>query len=61
MSSMSGFVGVFAVQITILILYGIFVRYDIEMLPMDSKSGNISSSQLAAIEQNHRASYPRKY
>lgn len=59
-TEMSGFIGIFIIQITILILFGIFVRYDDEMLPIDSKAANISADKLLAIEQNHRASYPRK-
>lgn len=59
-AEVSGFIGIFIVQITIIILFGIFVRYDIEMLPMDSKKENITADTLASIEQNHRASYPRK-
>lgn len=60
-TEVSGFIGIFTVQITIIILYGIFVRYDAEMLPMDSKAENITAEKLLAIEQNHRASYPREY
>lgn len=54
----SGFIGIFLIEITILILYGIFVRYDDEMLPTDS---NTSNETLAKIEQEHKANYPRKY
>lgn len=57
---MSGFIGIFLIQITILILYGIFVRYDIEMLP-DSKKENLTSELLEEIDQKHKANYPRKY
>lgn len=58
---MGGFIGILIVQVTILILFGIFVRYDFEMLPIDVKSDNFTADELAAIEQQHRASYPRKY
>lgn len=60
-AEVSGFIGIFLIQITILILYGIFVRYDIEMLPIDSKIENITSADLAKIQQSHRVSYPREY
>lgn len=59
-SEVNGFIGILIVQITILILFGIFVRYDNEMLPIDSKNGSLSAEDFMAIEQSHRASYPRK-
>lgn len=57
-TEVSGFVGILIIQVTILILYGIFVRYDYEMLPMNSKNGTMD--ELMAIERNQKASYPRK-
>lgn len=57
---MSGFIGIFLIQITIIILYGIFVRYDIEMLPT-SKKDNVTEEQRLDIERKHNVSYPRKY
>lgn len=60
-SEVSGFIGILIVQVTILILFGIFVRYDLEMLPTDAKNDNFTSEELAAIEQQHRVSYPRKW
>lgn len=59
-SEVSGFIGIMTIQVTILILYGIFVRYDYEMLPIDSKNENITNDELLAIERNQKASYPRK-
>lgn len=59
-SEVSGFIGILIVQITILILFGLFVRYDYEMLPIDLKNGSLSANDFMAIEQNQRASYPRK-
>lgn len=56
----SGFIGILVIQVTILILFAIFVRYDFEMLPFDAKNDNSTSEELAAIEQQHRVSYPRK-
>lgn len=59
-SEVNGFIGILIVQITILILFGIFVRYDNEMLPIDLKNGSLFAEDFMAIEQSHRASYPRK-
>lgn len=61
-AQVNGFIGILIVQITILILYGIFVRYDYEMLPSGSKNANTTSDELLAnIEKEHRVSYPRKF
>lgn len=57
----SGFIGILIVQVTILIVFGIFVRYDYEMLPIDGRNMNSSSEELATIEQQHKVSYPRKW
>lgn len=57
-AEVSGFIGILIVQITILIIYGIFVRYDFEMLPAASNS---TTEELAAIDKQHRVSYPRKF
>lgn len=59
-SEYSGFIGILVIQVAILILFGIFVRYDSEMLPFDAKNDNNTAEELAAIEQQHRVSYPRK-
>lgn len=59
-SEVSGFIGIFIIQVTFVLIFGIFVRYDDEMLPMDS-SGNSSSEQFSSIQQQHRVSYPRKF
>lgn len=59
-SEYSGFIGILVIQVTILILFAIFVRYDFEMLPFDAKNDNSTAEELAAIEQQHRVSYPRK-
>lgn len=59
-SEANGFFGIFVIQVTFVIFFGIFVRYDYEMLPMDS-SGNFSSEQVSSIQQQHRVSYPRKF
>lgn len=56
-AEVSGFIAILIVQITILIIYGIFVRYDYEMLPSNN---NATSEELLDIEQKHRVSYPRK-
>ncbi|XP_031637364.1 ammonium transporter Rh type A [Contarinia nasturtii] len=53
-TEVSGFIGIIIVQVTILIIYGIFVRYDYEMLP----TTNVTSEEFAAIEKQHRVSYP---
>lgn len=60
-AEVSGFIGILIVQVTILIIYGVFVRYDYEMLPTDAKNDNSTSEQLASVERQHRVSYPRKY
>lgn len=57
----SGFIGIFLIQITIIILYGIFVRYGDEMLPSDAKKENLTSAQRFVIDQKQGAKYPRKY
>lgn len=54
----SGFIGIFLIQVTFLLVYGIFVRYDFEMLPTD---GNATAEQLSSIERQHKVSYPRKF
>lgn len=59
-AELSGFIGVLIVQVTILIIYAIFVRYDNEMLPTDAKNDNFTAKELTAIEEQHRVSYPRK-
>lgn len=59
-AEVSGFIGILIVQLTILIIFGIFVRYDYEMLPVDAKNENITSEVASSIQQQHRASYPRK-
>lgn len=56
-SEMGGFIGIFIIQVTFLIIYGIFVRYDYEMLPIDS---NATIEELSSIQQQHKVSYPRK-
>lgn len=53
----SGFIGILLIQITFLIIYGIFVRYDYEMLPLNA---NASQDEISAIEQQHKVSYPRE-
>lgn len=50
----SGFIGIFLIQITIIILYGIFVRYDSSMLPKDSTTSEKEHEQ-------ENGSYPHKY
>lgn len=55
----SGFIGIFLIQITIIILYGIFVRYDVAMLPTDKNK--TSHEGWEKIQQNQKASYPREY
>lgn len=60
-SEVSGFIGILVVQIFILILYGIFVRYDYEMLPIDTKNENITNDEIMEIERNHKVSYARKW
>lgn len=60
-AEVSGFIGILIVQITILILFGIFVRYDYEMLPSGKNDSATSDEQLASIEKEHRVSYPRKF
>lgn len=60
----SGFIGIFIIQVTIIILFGIFVRYDISMLPEDfSPDDNSTSTQLLRnkIGESHKVSYPREY
>lgn len=52
----SGFIGIFLVQVTIIILFGIFVRYDDYMLPTESNS---TSEQLS--KKIDWVSYPREY
>lgn len=59
-AEVSGFIGILIVQLMILITFGIFVRYDFEMLPTDSKNENATSDETLAIEREHKASYPRK-
>lgn len=56
-AEVSGFISILIVQVTILIIFGIFVRYDYEMLP---KNDNATSEEILAIEKQHRVSYPRK-
>lgn len=56
-AEVSGFISILIVQVTILIIFGIFVRYDHEMLP---KNENATSEEILSIEQKHRVSYPRK-
>lgn len=58
-AEVSGFIGILIVQVTIVIIYGIFVRYDYEMLPTDAINDNTTSKITEAIEQQHRVSYPR--
>lgn len=58
-AEVSGFIGILVFQVTILIIYGIFVRYDYEMLPSSGNS-SANSEELSAIERQHRVSYPRK-
>lgn len=60
-SEVSGFIGILIVQIFILILYGIFVRYDYEMLPVDTNNENITNDEIMEIERNHKVSYARKW
>lgn len=61
-AEVSGFIGILIVQVTILIVYGIFVRYDYEMLPNGGKNDNTTYDESFErnIAREHRASYPRK-
>lgn len=54
----AGFVGIALIQLTFLVIFGIFVRYDTGMLPIDQTA---TPSELRDIAEQHRASYARKF
>lgn len=57
-SEVSGFICVLIVQVTFIVIYGIFVRYDDALLP---DPVNATAEVIAAIERERMVSYPRKY
>lgn len=56
-AEVSGFICVLIIQVTFIVVYGIFVRYDDALLP---DSVDASAYDLAAIERERAYSYPRK-
>lgn len=57
-AEVSGFICVLIVQVTFIVVYGIFVRYDDALLP---DTIDASGDELAAIERARAISYPRKW
>lgn len=57
-AQVSGFICVLIIQLTFIVVYGIFVRYDDALLPHDI---DIRADDLAAIERKQAVSYPRKF
>lgn len=57
-AEVSGFICVLIVQVTFIVIYGIFVRYDDALLP-DNVDAN--ADYLAGVERERRVSYPRKF
>lgn len=54
-SKVSGFISLFIVQIIFLVLYWVYVRYDVEALPKDETAeGN-------GLKEEHVSKYPREY
>lgn len=56
-AEVSGFICVLIIQMTFIVLFGIFVRYDDALLP-DTVDAN--ADVLEAIERERGVSYPRK-
>ncbi|CAD7082792.1 unnamed protein product [Hermetia illucens] len=58
-ANVAGYVSLFGVQIVLLIIYWIYVRYDDELLPQDSEeSSGDATSQDEGLEEKHVPSYP---
>lgn len=60
----SGYILLLAVQILFLIVYAVFVRYDISLLPIDqSENGVITGEEgtIGTAEKKHVPSYPREF
>lgn len=58
-AEVSGFICVLIVQVTFIVVYGIFVRYDDALLP--DTDDDPTGDNLAAIERARAISYPRKW
>lgn len=56
-AEISGFICVLLIQITFIIVYGIYVRYDDALLP---DTIDATADELATIERKRAVSYPRK-
>lgn len=54
----AGYAGILIIQMTFLLLYVLFVRYDSGLLPLEE---NASAVDLDDIELQHKANYPRKF
>lgn len=60
-ANVAGYVSLFGVQIVLLIIYWIYVRYNDELLPQDSEeSSGDATSQDEGLEEKHVPSYPRE-
>lgn len=58
-SQIGGFVTVLILQVTFIVVFGIFVRYDDGLLPANNNNNQSFGSN--GLENQHTASYPRTY
>lgn len=56
---LSGFISLFIVQIIFLVLYWVYVRYDVEALPKDDVLEQQPEGN--GLKEEHVSKYPREY
>lgn len=59
-SKLSGFISLFMVQIIFLVVYWVFVRYDVEALPKDDAQQQ-PETEGNGLKEEHVSKYPREY